>query len=281
MPIVLWMVTLVVAFHVPAGVAAESTTVSLFYYVAAVSCITCLWGAVSAARRGATCIWSGLLCLLLLGLVWYGFRFQGTAEIGERDRLAGFAITDTGRWSKIPMPEISLQSIWSGKSGKVLLGLGDAKRECAVGGRTYWRGYCLKPTVRGYAPLFILDDAIGEMDKAGYYPLGSAGVSYFHLAKLPHRFYASSPFLPSPGPEAIRKPETLKITITRGKLIVFKGEMKRGENIEFEGHRLRFENGAPWIRLEINRYWIYLLLIPALALIGAGVAILLKKQHKE
>lgn len=271
LPPALWLAALVIGLHVPAPVAAGTKAVAVFYYAAAISCAACAWRAFFSKRRGAGLIWLGMLLVLLQGVLWYGLRFRAVAEIGDSDRLAGYVVSEPGRWVRFPLPDIAVRSVWSGKSGDVRLALGGKEREVKVGKRTFWHGYSLKPTVRGIAPLFLLDDAVGETDKAGYFPLGTAGTKYFQLGELPHRFYVTGATPPAPGPEAMRRPDTLKITITREKLVVFKGEMKKGENVEFEGHRLRFEDGAPWIRLEITRLWEFLPLLPAAALMATGM----------
>jgi hypothetical protein len=279
LPMVLWWVVLSAGFGLATDLVLSSRAFKLFYLFVFFGVGARLLLLLKHHRYGLFLPFLGIFVILFSGMYWYGLSFTGTVELGAQETFTGFQKLEGRRWGFPPKLPMALLSAPAQNYGKAVVALAGTKKELPSNGRIFWRGYSIKLVGEGMAPFLIIDEAIGDENNTGFVRLPLAGDKppYFNFGILPHRFYLS---LPDKG-EVVRNgvtPPVLKLGIRRGKLNVLTREVKLGELVRFEGHSVRFENGAPWVRLEIrDERALYIFVSGAALLIIGGVFIVFRR----
>lgn len=282
LPMCIWAVTVVLLFGVPMVVVATSRSFQLFFLFLLASLAVRV---ISSTRRrmvGASLLFSGLILVMMAGLFWYGFRFSGTIELAKGEMFSRYQKIEGPRWAPPPQLPIGLQSAPSQNNGKTAIIVNGRQRDLPPEGPLYWKWYAIRSMGEAMAPFLLIDEAVGEEDKAGFVrlPLGTEAPPYFTFGTLPHRIYLSM-LESATRTQAGVTPPTLRVRIMRGKLNVLTREVRMGELVTFEGHSLRFENGSPWVRLEIRdlRSW-YLLIVGMVLTVAGGIMTALQRGRK-
>jgi hypothetical protein len=272
-PMSLWL-GVMSAGGIDTGVTASSRAFQLFYLVlffgVAIRCLIFL----KQRRHDLFLSLFGILLILLSGMYRYGLSFTGTVELGAMEPFSRYQKLQGRKWGMLPALPLALVSAPAQNFGKAAIAVAGAKKELAMNGRIFWRWYSIKLVGEGMAPFLIIDEDIGNEEKAGFVRLPLVGDKppYFTFGNLPHRFYLS---LPDKGTVAANgvTPAALKLGIRRGKLNVLTKDVKIGELVKFEGHSVRFENGAPWVRLEVkDQGALYLVIFGALFVMVGGIS---------
>lgn len=282
LPICLWMVTGLLIFGVSAEVMAASRALQVFYILLLLSLSVRVTTHALRRKAGASLLTGGILLVLLAGLFWYGFRFKGTFELGKGELFSRYQKVQGPNWGPPPLLPIGLFSAPSQNNGKTTIVVNDRQKELPQDGSLYWKWYAIRLVGEAMAPFLLIDEAVGEVDKAGFVrlPLGKEPPPYFTFGTMPHRIYLTMPETGTPKNPGVT-PTTLRVRIMRGKLNVLTKEVRLGELVRFEGHSLRFENGSPWVRLEIRDLRPWYLLIAGLALSVAGVIVTLLSSKRR
>jgi len=273
LPMLLWLGAMS-AVGIATSVTASSRAFQLFYLLlffgVAIRCLMFL----KQRRHDLFLSFSGILLVLLSGMYWYGLSFTGTVELGATESFSRYQKLQGRKWGMLPSLPLVLVSAPAQNYGKAAIAVAGIKKELAINERIFWRWHAIKLVGEAMAPFLIIDEAIGDEEKAGFVRLTIAGDKspYFTFGDLPHRFYLS---LPDKGAVAANgvTPASLKLGIRRGKLNVLTKDIKLGELVKFEGHSVRFENGAPWVRLEVrDQGALYLGIFGALLVMVGGIS---------
>lgn len=271
LPMCIWVLTAVALFGVSTEVMAASRAFQIFFLFLLLSMAVRF---ISLARRrivGASLLCSGIILMMMAGLFWYGFRLSGTIELAKGEMFSRYQKIEGPRWGTPPQLPIGLHSTPSQNNGKTIIVLNDRQRELPPDGPLYWKWYSIRSMGEAMAPFLLIDEAVGEEDKAGFVrlPLGTEAPPYFTFGRLPHRIYLSILDSTTRSKAGVT-PTKLRVSIMRGKLNVLTKDVMMGDLVKFEGHSLRFENGSPWVRLEIRDLRAWYLLIAGLVMIVAG-----------
>ena len=277
-PLVVWFLVMAVMLEQPLSVVAKGFTFTVFSVAFLLTVVS--WGIASLLFRrhyGRFLIALGICFLFLEGVLWYGFRFAGVLHIGEGEITTEYASMDKGKWTAKPAIRVAALKTSRSENGTVVLGLDGQKKEIPLNRKLTQDGYSFRVLDRNIAPLFVLNESEGQDDLGGYIKLmpGDGAGSYFHLGILPHRFYVGPPGEVSSEEKSRNSgnegtPASFHLRVVRGKLKVVEGELKKGETVEFEGNRLRYEDGAPWVRVEVRKERRHYALFTGLLITVAG-----------
>ncbi len=299
LPMILWLGIMVFGAGIP-GFDAAGASAFRIYYLALASCL--LVGAVLLFLEksyGKALICLGAILILIQGILLYGFRFSSAADIGEGESLRRLDPVASGPWARPDLSSLTLAKIYQEPRARCVMLLNGMERDLAQGENIVWKGLRIRLRDVFSAPLFILGDAKGTELEGGYFKLAlrEKENESFQFRIVPHRFYVSLPgketrrWIREGGtwktiePEAKReigeeKTDKLHVRIMRGKLTLFNGEVKKGEDVKFDGHSVRFQEGSAWARIEIVRVLRPYALYAGLAMIASGAALTLFSRRK-
>lgn len=281
LPLSLWWLIVTVLFGVSAEIAVSARTFQLFYLLLLCSVAIQLLKMISLRKAGYSALFSGIFLLQLAGMYWYWLYFNGTFELGKGESFSRYQSVRGPKWGAPPLLPVTLASAPSQNFGKTVISVNGKLKEMPAEGHIFWKWFAFKYVGESMAPFLLIDEAIGEEDKAGFVrlPLEKEQPPYFTFGTLPHRFYLS---LPSKG-ESVKNgvtPGSLRIRIMRGKINVLTKDVRLGEIVRFEGHSLRFENGAPWVRLEVKDLRPWYLFFSGVFMTVAGCGLILSRRNK-
>lgn len=281
LPICLWWLIITPLCGVSTDIMASARTFQIFYLLLALSFVTRLVAEIRLQQSGLSFLFAGMLLLMVAGLFWYGFRFSGTVELGMGEPFSRYQAVKGPKWGPPPQLPLALESAPSQNFGRTVIVLNGKQKELPSDGRVIWKWFAVKFAGESMAPFLLIDEAVGEEDKAGFVrlPLEKEQPPYFTFGTLPHRIYLSLPPKGEPAKRGVT-PGTLTLRIMRGKINVLTKDVMLGEIVRFEGHSLRFENGSPWVRLEVKdlRAW-YLFLAAVLLSVAGGIMILFQRSY--
>lgn len=281
LPMLIWLVVLVTVLRLSPETAVSGRAFQLYYILLSLCITVRSLSRLKPRGYGAALALAGVMSLLLAGVLWYGFRFSGTAELGVGEAFREYQAAERGSWRAIKQLPLALATAPAQNYGKAVLILEGKRRELPLNGTMRWRGHSLKLAGESVAPLFLVDNAIGDENYAGYLKLaiGREKPRYFQFGTLPHRFYISYPEKAGEVKSGVT-PDILHLRVVRGKLNVLRKDVKRGESVEFEGHTVRFEEGAPWVRVEVKDMRPLYLFYAGALLIVAGVLLQAGERRK-
>jgi len=276
LPLSLWWLIITAQFGVEAEIAASSRTFQVFYLLLLCSVAIRLLKMIRLRKADYSALCSGYFLLLLSGMFWYGFCFSGTFELGKGESFSRYQSVGGPKWGAPPLLPVTLASAPSQNFGKTVVFVNGKLKELPAEGHIFWKWFSVGYLGESMAPFLLIDEAIGEEDKAGFVrlPLEKERPPYFTFGTLPHRFYLS---LSDKG-ESLKNgvtPGSLRVRIMRGKINVLTKDVKLGEIVRFEGHSLRFENGSPWVRLEVKDLRAWYLFFAGILLSVVGCSIIL------
>jgi len=283
------------SFYVVAGL-----TVVRFYCAALLAVLAIRAAALLSARLfGEALLTFGLIALLLQGVYAYGFRFSARTGIGLGEGPDKYYESEQGPWTRPFSLPIVLTESRPDRPDTCTVLLDEKTQTMSKGKTLPWQGLDLTVTSIEEAPLFVLSDSKGEELEAGFIKLNfdESGEALFQFAGVPHRIYVS---LPGNGKEVWKKEgkawkkktvppdkekqktagEILHLLVMRGKVTAFDADVKRGDTISFEGLNLRFEKGAPWIELKVEKALNYYLLYAGVGLMITGLAAAVLRRKK-
>lgn len=280
LPLGLWWI-ITALFGIKAEIAASARTFQAFYLLLLCSVALGLLKMIRLRQAGYSVLFSGIFLLLLSGMFWHGVCFSGTFELGKGESFSRYQSVRGPKWGAPPLLPVTLASAPSQNFGKTVVFVNGKLKEMPAEGRIFWRWFSVRYLGESMAPFLLIDEAIGEEDKAGFVrlPLEKEQPPYFTFGTLPHRFYLSLPFKGEPVKNGVT-PDALKIRIMRGKINVLTKDVKLGEIVRFEGHSLRFENGAPWVRLEVKDLRAWYLFFSGVFMTVAGCGLILSQRKK-
>jgi hypothetical protein len=216
-------------------------------------------GAVGAllSRHAKAAVGSfGLLIALLSVGLWSGLWFQGSLRLGEGEPMTAWENVVAGPWSGTSPITVLYRGEGTGSKALQLVA-GGAERQAVVDSSLYLgNGLVSRVTSVAPAPLFVLTDAEGRLLHQGMVKMKRlAGDSeFFRVGVLPHRFYLSWPGVAGEAVAAAAEaPPTLHLRVRRGKLIALDSDLHKGEPVTFESFAFRYEDGVPWIEVEVCR----------------------------
>ena len=292
------------AFFYAAGVGGIGRSFSPFEHSSAfriysvffvLSALIMVFSAVRIRAYARALIGAGAVLILAQAVLSYGFRWSGNADIGEGEQFEKYSSVYAGPWAKpVPLP-LMVKTVKPGSSAACTIILGNEHLEIAGDRHFLWKDLNLKAAQFFSAPLFLITNAEGKELDAGYIKLAFEDPEndFFQFEAVPHRFYVSLPGialrtwklkgdrwgLSVDGRTANRggfgtdAPEKLHLRIIRGKLALFEGEVKKGESVPFDGHNIRFERRAAWVRIEVRKEQKMFLLYAGLAAVIFGVIV--------
>lgn len=264
-------------------------TVRLFAVVLLISIAVSIHNAFRNKSYGKGLLWLGAGFVLLQGVSMSLFFFSGKIGIGKGEDAARYYEVVAGPWAKPPAIPLALVGVKTGPPLSAVVTVGGRERELLKGQEVSWNEYRLKLREISAAPLFVLDDSKGAELDGGYIKLVLPGTDpqYFQFPIIPHRFYVSLPGYETERWESIGRswkrvppdskpefagvePETIHLTVTRGKLRLASGVVRRGEPLGFDGFTITFDNSKPWIGFAVARSPAFMLAYCGLACIVAG-----------
>ncbi len=273
-PMLLWYVAMSAGFGLASAVIVSSRAFQLFYVLLSFSVGIRLLIVLKQRREGLRLPMLGIFLILISGIIWYGFGFTGTVELGMREKFTKYQTTQGRKWRFTPLLPLSLESPPAQNYGKAEVVVGKSKKELPINGRMFWKWYSIKVVGEAMAPFLIIDEQFGDIENGGFVRLPMTGekAPYFHFGTLPHRFYLSLPENEKTVASGVTPP-VLKLRIIRGKLNVLTKDVKLGELVKFEGHTVRLENGASWVRLQVKDLSaLYLFLFGTALMIISGIS---------
>jgi hypothetical protein len=248
---------------------------------AAAACLLFIAWAVRvvAARRWAAALCAGAVaCVLFQAAASYAYRADAILDLGEGEGGGEWRPERIGPAARLPQVEVvslpergegMAQLRVDGREVSTVIG-----REVSLGGRDTL-------VIRGafVAPGFEVRRKGGAEEAAGYLKLVPGRREYFQVALLPHRFYLTLP--PAEGLMA-GAATTLRLSVQRGKQVVVPArDVALGEQVEFEGLTVKFQEGAPWARIEVHRSARRWLAAAAVALLGAAAALVVAERRRR
>ncbi|GAB4483840.1 MAG: hypothetical protein OHK006_06290 [Thermodesulfovibrionales bacterium] len=297
LPLLLWLAWLVFLAGLSPLAAADTFVVKLYY-----TTLAALLGVRAALAFRSSSHADALLsltfvALLLHGAYVYATRSTVSMSIGLGEEAVQYDVIDAGPWSRLDRIPLVLKDGQPGREDAGTVMLDGREQQLIHGQPVRWRDRALTLTGTYTAPLFILSDHTGKELDAGYIKLrlDAAGQDFFQYEMLPHRFYVSRPgreretwkkeggrwnrtVVPGSA-ERGADGEMLHLMVIRGKLVLFDGDVKRGERVPFDGYAIRFEQGAPWVEIRVEKTRHRLFLYAACGLSLAGSLLLLVKRR--
>lgn len=209
----------------------------------------------------------GLLLVLLQGVAWYGYRFDGMAAVGMEEQITEYYTSRSGTFITPPRIPLKVAGITEEPASVNLVRDGIESRLEA--GKALQRdGFVFRLEKLEHAPLVSVRTVRGEPVDEAFLKLTSSGEreDFIMFGRLPHRFYVREVREPGSGGTMF------KLKVVRDKLTIIDTPVQAGEEVYFDGHFVSCRPGAPWARLAVEKRQPQLLLWTGLLLVFAGVA---------
>lgn len=225
-------------------------------------------------RKRVALVSAGVLVAIAGFLINHAYRFEGLVSLGEAEEFETFEWKEAGPWGSAPAIGFGLESVTDEKKA-VLSGPGF--RATLSPGEYIRLGTGLKIGVEAIdlAPGFEIKDSSGQRLSYGFVKLRlnhDGGADYFMVTPLPHRFYLS---------QTGKEDKIFDLTVLRGKLVVARQEVARGEAVEFDGLEMSFPEISRWALIRVRKYPGNDALYTGLLMAAVGCAFMLAGPGKE
>ena len=296
LPLALWCGILTLGYKVPIEAVVSALTFRIFYAALLALVISRAIFLFRDREQGKALLCLGVSLLMLQAAYSYGWRFSAMAGIGEGEAFLQFDSVRAGPWAKREKIPFVLRSAGENRDEKAVILTGGNEHRVGIGETINWKGYHIRYTGTHRAPLFVIRNARGEELEGLYFrtafpPDNQESIEFRFL---PHRFYVSDPEGPRtawvqegdswkpvqrPGksPTAGSK-DALYVRIIRGKLMLFDGMAKKGQDIPFDAYLFRFEDGAFWSQFEVIKAVPLFFLYSGIGSLGLGIALVLRRR---
>ncbi|HZZ83462.1 MAG TPA: hypothetical protein VFE30_02905 [Anaeromyxobacteraceae bacterium] len=239
-----------------------------------------------AMVRGAAERRVGVCALALGGLAVLGHAvthltlgFSGVVDLGEGEPAGAWTRVIAGPRAAEP-PALELRSVPVSASAPVRVALEGREMDLARDWSHHASGARLRVVETGIAPRLVFESVSGATLDEGLLklPMEHAASDYLEIPILPHRFYLSRTSAAVAGSE-LKVPDVLHLKVTRGKLTLVDRDLPKGEATKMDGFTVRYLDGLPWARIELERDPGAFLLYVGVALLLAGAAIELRARR--
>jgi hypothetical protein len=225
-----------------------------------------------AARKEEALAAAALAALLLQLTAWSALRFEGVIAVGEGEEGGTWERSDRG-WAQRP-PKVEVVELARTADAAARLRLDGRELGVVRGASARSGGWWVELDTVDAAPGFELRRAPRQVVGSMLVKLEPGRENEFRFERLPHRYFARYDRKDrDPG----ATPGSLELRVLRGKYTVLRRELAAGEEVELEGLRLRYGEGARWCRLHLRAA------VPRWpALVGAALAmgsVLLRLQR--
>lgn len=224
---------------------------------------------------------AGVIVILTGLAVIFALRFEGVARLGEGESLSRFEQVQKGPYGKKPDVSVSfiktdgdLLGPEDGLSAEILI---DGRKTVlsAKGSKRFFSGFGLKLISMEPAPRFSVSDGRGKQLLSIYVKLrlresAFGGQDYFLARELPHRFYVSL---------TGEKEKPFRISILRGKLFLFQGNIALGDEIKLDGYTFSFPEYASSVLVRLTYYPGFPIVLAGMVIAFAGLVYIIKGKR--
>jgi len=291
LPLLTWMVVITMALRVSLIDTAGAVAFRIYYVILAV--VLTGWS-VLRLREGdyrTALISLGAVCLLIEGMLWYGFRFSGTVGIGPGEEFSSYDSVQAGPWARQNPIPLFVDVLPDGSQPSITVLLDGQRSVIALQEKINWKDYRIQAEGVHRAPLFVLMNKRGDELEGGYFKLRLQNhkPEFIQFPTIPHRLYVASPENKlirwrrrnagwersdeSGKNDAITSPDSLMLKIIRGKLTLYNGMINKDEDVEFDGYAIRYADEARWVSFRVERRPQVFALFVGIAMILSGAMI--------
>lgn len=239
----------------------------------------------------------GLFFVLLHGILLSGFHFAASVGLGPGEELERYTAIELGPWaSRGPIP-LAVKEVDTGAE-TCAVDLGGDGYVLAKGAPQAWRGFELTLHSVHDAPLFTLSTQRSGTLESAYMKMDidARGGDFFQFRIIPHRFYVSRSRADierwdrqngewtrrerTSRDSAAGQPRHIYMRVTRGKITLLERDLSEGKTLGFDGHRLRYERGVAWARIDIRKMQSAAVPVAGLVLAVAGLILWILQRKR-